>query len=242
MIGLILVGGSGTRLQGVVSDRPKPLALVAGKPFLRYLTEHLFNNNFTKIYLSCFHLWKQIEEEFLPEIESGRIEIITEPRKLGTGGAISFAINKIFAKNIQTEEVLVCNGDSFLNFDPKKALECHKTSGYPATIIATEVVNTGRYGVVSFDGTKLVEFKEKQPPKVPNETVIINAGVYIISKAMLKYISQDYSKEFSFEQDVVSNLLGNGLINIGCQVVNDRNFIDIGIPEDYARAQELFSR
>jgi D-glycero-alpha-D-manno-heptose 1-phosphate guanylyltransferase len=244
MIGLILAGGSGTRLQTVVKDKPKPMADVAGRPFIRYITEYLFSNGFKKIYISCFHMADQIENEYRQEILSGKIQIITEPKKLGTGGAIFYCLDKIFHSHTGIEDIFVCNGDSFVDFKPQDFFVFHQKNYSKITIVSVIVHNTGRYGTLEIDtNNNIVSFKEKAIKS--NESIAeepINAGVYIINKDLLFDFKNllEQQNEFSFETEILTRLATNKTLKTFC--LGTQNFIDIGIPEDYMRAQEIFAK
>ena len=240
MIGLILAGGSGTRLQSVVKDKPKPLAEVKGRPFIRHLTDYLFNSGFVKLYISCFYLGLQIEDEYKKEIIEKKIEIITEPKKLGTGGAIFYCLERILNDN-----VFVFNGDSFVNIPFNNFFQeylLYLNQSINITIVSAIVPNTGRYGVLDIDNNNtVIAFKEKEA--IANQTKIedkpINAGVYLINRKILNDFPelQKYNAEFSFEHEVLIPLSKQKLLK-AFVVKND--FIDIGIPEDYQKAQTFF--
>ena len=264
MIGLILAGGSGTRLQSVVKDKPKPMADVSGRPFIRYLTDYLFKNGFSKIYISCFYLWQQIEDEYKNEIAANKIEIITEPRKLGTGGAIFYSMAKIFNENSTINDIVVCNGDSFVDFKPMDFFAFHKNLLSSVTLISVNVENTGRYGVLNVDdNNNVVKFCEKGLVDTNNIKVEpINAGIYAINRDLAKSYAKYYNyfvnffnsvnnitskpsiradeylgEEFSFETEVLMPLAASKLLKTFN--LKKSKFIDIGIPEDYLKAEEF---
>lgn len=244
MIGLILAGGEGTRLKSVLQDKPKPMAPVNNKPFIRYLTDYLFLESFSKIYISCFYLWEQIEKEYLYEIKfKQNIELIVEPKKLGTGGAIFYSLKKIFEDNKNTQDVIILNGDSFIKINFDNFFTYHKVSNLPITIASTNILNTGRYGILNIDSDNIItSFEEKNPNNINiNSIKAINTGVYIINKSIGNLFNDLYNNinEFSFENKILTPLAEKKLLR--SYNVNN-NFIDIGIPEDYLRVADFFEK
>jgi D-glycero-alpha-D-manno-heptose 1-phosphate guanylyltransferase len=240
MIGLILAGGSGTRLQSVVKDKPKPLADVLGRPFIRYLSDFLFKNGFTKLYISCFYLGDQIAEEYKNEIQQGSVQIITEPKKLGTGGAIFYCLEQIKQENPIENNIIVLNGDSFVNFHVLDFVKNHKDNKSLVTIISAMVENTGRYGTLEIKNNKILCFNEKQSIAEYTKIEPINAGIYAINFKLLenfKHLNKNIN-EFSFETEVLCKLARDK--NLDCFMSNAK-FLDIGIPSDYAKAGEFLS-
>lgn len=226
---ILLAGGQGTRLRSVVSDLPKCLAPVAGKPFLSYILESLESSGFSKIILSLGYRHEAVEE-WLKEYK-GSAEIITvvEPEPLGTGGAVKFAIENAPLSE-ECSEVAVLNADTFLGIDFKKMLKQHKDNNALITIALKQMSDFNRYGEVVLDqvSNKILKFKEKHFCKKG----LINGGVYILSRTLL----DNYSEKFSMETDVFERIQ-SGVYGY----VTDGYFIDIGIPEDYGTAQSDFA-
>lgn len=223
MQALLLVGGLGTRLKSVVSDRPKPMADVKGKPFLEYLILELKKNNITKLVMAVGYLGKMIEEYFGNGQKWGvEIQYSYEEEQLGTAGAIKNA------EHLLTEEnFFVLNGDTFYKAIYADILSLYQSKKYDIVLALRAVSDVSRYGKVELEENSIVAFNEKeQRPKAG----LINGGIYLISKSLLDRIPNG---RCSLENEVIPQLLQEG-VNIG-GLVNKGYFIDIGIPEDYKR-------
>jgi len=230
---IILVGGLGTRLGSLTKNIPKPMLPIRGIPFLERFLQHLKSCGFKKTVLATGYKSDVIESYFqsnppsLPDIE---ISLENEP--LGTGGAIAKALEKI-----NTDEVTIFNGDSYLDVDYEALLDAHLSKKADITIASRYVDPANRYGVVSYDEhSRLIAFEEKGI----NTTGFINGGVYLCQTKSLKEISKPFNgRPFSFEEDVLTKKLS--LLEI-YHFPSNGFFIDIGVPKDYERAQvELFN-
>ena len=225
---ILLVGGKGTRLQTVVSSKPKPLALIGNIPFLELLVMQLRSQGVQRMIMSTGHLADQIEETFG---DGGRwnsdIRYSRESQPLGTAGAVKFAEGYLE----ESSDFLVVNGDSFMEMDIAEFLRFHCQHGGVASMAVRKVPDAARYGTVHVDGSKrIVGFSEKTGNTSPG---MINAGVYLFQRSVLKSIPAGPS---SLEKDLFPKLLTKGMYAFE----QDGMFIDIGTPEDYARAQRLY--
>lgn len=229
MDAIILAGGLGTRLSSVVHDTPKCMAPVAGEPFLCYLLRYLSKYPISKVILSVGHL----REHIFAWIDSHRgqfpffIEYAIEETPLGTGGAIRLAMNQV-----QDDEVVVINGDTFFDVDLNQLISEHRSSGASLSIALKPMRNFDRFGnVVLGDKGRIAKFQEKKYC----ESGLINGGIYIVNRVHPFFADQ--AERFSFEKEVLENPANLGLISGFC---HDRYFMDMGIPEDYARINEDF--
>jgi NDP-sugar pyrophosphorylase family protein len=219
---LVLAGGFGSRLKTVVSDVPKPLAPVCGKPFLEYLIEHLVSQGAKDLVLLLHYEAALIQATFTEGLHrSGltdfTITSIIEDRPLGTGGAI---INAISAFNI-TESFLVVNADTWLGGGLQEL-----SLSPPSSIAALTMKDCSRYGSLVVNHGKIERFIEKS---VSQNGGLVNAGLYHLSPE----IFMGYSKNtnLSLEDEIFPKLVCSNLY----AVLLDVDFIDIGIPEDYFR-------
>ncbi|HXR17390.1 MAG TPA: nucleotidyltransferase family protein [Terriglobales bacterium] len=224
---VLLVGGMGTRLQAVLPSTPKPLALVGDAPFLELLLLQLRGQGIRRLVMCTGHLSEQIEEQF----GDGRkwdvgIEYSKETQPLGTAGAVKFAERYL----AQASDFLVMNGDSFLEMDFRQLIRFHRGHGSLVSMAVRRVPDAARYGTVQV-GTRnrIIGFVEKTGAQAPG---VINGGVYVFNRAVLQSIPNGPA---SLEKDVFPHLLEQQM----CAVEQDGMFIDIGTPEDYARAQAL---
>ena len=221
---VVLCGGLGTRLRKVANDTPKPMALIASKPFLEYLVLQLHAEGFHKLVFCTGYLGEQIQNYFGNGSRWGlHIAYSQEPEPLGTGGAIRHA-----ASFLQDEDFLVMNGDSFLDIDLRSLTAFHKANNALATLALMQVEDATRFGRVRVDSdSQILAFLEKgtQGPG------LINGGVYVFNKKILNYIPEG---KVSLEFEVFPGLIGQGFYGMPV----DGYFTDIGTPESLKRLQE----
>jgi D-glycero-alpha-D-manno-heptose 1-phosphate guanylyltransferase len=223
----LLVGGMGTRLRSVLPSTPKPLALLGEKSFLELLVCQLQCQGIRRLVMCTGYLADQIEGEFGDGSRWGvEIKYSKEPHALGTGGAL-----KLAQPHLQTAtHFLVLNGDSFLEIDFEDLILFHRGHGGLASIVVRRMDDASRYGTVEVAaGGQVTGFREKTGTKAPG---LVNGGIYIFDPAIFDYIPEG---QVSLEREVFPGLAGNGLYAQEQRGI----FIDIGIPEDYARAQAV---
>ena len=220
----ILAGGLGTRIRKTLGDVPKFLAPVEGRPYADYLFGWLAGNGAQRVVLCLGHLAGRIADRF--EHAPLPFELIqsVEPEPLGTAGALRFA-----RPHFQSDPVLVLNGDSFADADFGAFVARHVASGAAATLLCTEVQDIGRFGRVELgsDGA-ILAFAEKRPDAAGPGA--INAGAYLFSSDFLDEIAAGTAR--SLENDVFA-VQPPGRLAAHCGAFP---FIDIGTPEDLARA------
>jgi D-glycero-alpha-D-manno-heptose 1-phosphate guanylyltransferase len=226
----LLVGGLGTRLRSLVSSAPKPLARVGDRPFLELLIRQLLGQEIRHLVMCSGYLADQIEAEFGDGRDLGvSIEYSKETQPLGTAGAVKLAQPLLEG----VSEILVMNGDSFLEIDFDQLIRFHREHSGLATVAVVAVEDAGRYGTVRADSRhRITAFSEKTGKDAPG---LINAGVYVFSRVLLDQIPVGPA---SLEKDVFPRILDQGVY-----AAEQRGlFIDIGTPGDYARAQVLLDR
>ncbi len=227
---VLLVGGMGTRLRSVVPSTPKPMASVGDRPFLELLVRQLRYQGIRRLVMCTGYRAQQIEQE----LGDGRslditIEYSREAHPLGTAGAVKFAEPLLQ----DARDFLVMNGDSFMEMDFGSLIGFHRQSGGIASMAVFRTKNEMRYGTVQVTPDGLVTgFAEKTEADPKG---LVNAGVYIFNRRILELIPDG---PVSLERDVFPKLLPHKVYALEQHGV----FIDIGTPEDYARAQELFDR
>ncbi len=231
MKALILCGGLGTRLRSVVSDIPKPMALVGGKPFLEYILSWLNFQNVQDVILLAGYKAEKIEEYFGSEFNGMNLWYSIEPTLLGTAGAIKYASKKYDLG----QDFILINGDTYFDVELKKMIDFHKSHNVLATIALKLSEDTSRYGLVSVnDRFEITGFLEKERS---GETGLINGGVYVLSRKILNIIPEE--RTCSIEREIFPILTQNGSI-LGYS--DSGHFIDIGIPQDYERAQTVLRK
>lgn len=221
---VILCGGKGSRLKSVVSDRPKPLALINGRPFLDILLAKLVSYEPPRLILSVGYMANFFRKYIEDYGFKGRIELVEEQKQLGTGGAINFVSNFL-----DSESMIVLNGDTFCDVDLAKFEEIGTT--YNSSVVAVNWVNdTSRYGRVKLDSSN--SFINKFTEKGVAGGGLINTGVYFLLKRDI--LDQEV---YSFEEKLLPSLSMEGKLRA---FVTSSAFIDIGVPSDYERAQIFF--
>lgn len=220
---IILAGGAGTRLRSVVGNTPKPMAEVAGRPFLTYLLDFLVSANVSHVVLSIGYLCEQIMDYFHDNYQGMQVTYAIEDEPLGTGGAIREAFNYTSEEN-----VLVLNGDTYFPVNLNDMMKAHCASGCEMSMALKLMHDYDRYGAVLYSEQRITGFSEKGY----YSQGYINGGVYLLHRSLLDKFPP--MRRFSFESDFLEPLVNQ--ISV-CPFVGDAYFIDIGIPEDYQRAQ-----
>ena len=229
---IILAGGLGTRLRSVVADVPKCMALIDGKPFLHYLIDFYQKKGIEHFIFSVGHLHEVIENYLRENYKDLNYDISLETEPLGTGGAIKLALQKASGKN-----VFVCNGDTFYKIDPAGLSKFHLEKSATCTLCLKPMKNFDRYGVVELNEDQSVKsFKEKKF----YVDGLINGGVYALD--IDEFSKLDLPEKFSFEKDFLEKNVQQKENAILYGRIQNGYFIDIGIPEDYAKAQQELAR
>lgn len=224
---IVLAGGLGTRLREAVPDLPKCMAPVAGHPFLYYVINYLRRQGIQRIVFSLGYKHEVIEDYLAREFSTLQYDCCIEEEPLGTGGAIQLALQKTTG-----EDVFVVNGDSFFAFDAQQLLTLHHQTKADCTLALKPMQQFSRYGVVTTnEQQQILSFREKQY----YESGLINAGVYLVQKAA--FLKIGFPAKFSFEKEYLEQFVNEGTFS---GAAADGYFIDIGIPEDYNRAQHDF--
>lgn len=217
---VILAGGKGTRLASIVQDRPKPMANIAGLPFLHYLILDLKKKGITEVVIFVCHLKEVIINYFKESYHGVNInyEIELEPR--GTGGLV-FELGKKWQ-----EDILLINGDTYFDVDIQSMVASAKDG--EIILAVKKIYNSDRYGALSIVDDQIIDFKEKS-------WIIsgyINGGIYYIPRSCFELYDLPYS--FSLEKDFFEAHKSELTL---VPFYSEGYFIDIGIPEDYKLAQ-----
>lgn len=219
---IVLAGGLGTRLRSVVADRPKPLALIDGVPFLSLLMHTLAaSRQVRKTVLAVGYQAEAIVKFFSYRPFAMPVEFSGEELPLGTGGAVKKALEMT-----ESEYVLVLNGDSYVEFSLANLLEQHQNDSVQATLVYTHLEDASRFGRLEIDNKRVLAFQEKTDAKAPG---FINAGVYLFNRTIFDSFS--LPEQFSLERDLFPLITPMGAFRAGGR------FIDIGTPDSYREAQ-----
>ncbi len=217
---IILVGGMGTRLREVVKDVPKPMADINGKPFLAYLMENMVHFGCEEFILCVGYKREIIMDYFKDNFMGVPVKYSVEEELLGTGGAIKQAF-ELF----DVDRAIILNGDTFVKMDYAEFEKQMRDEELGLSL--KYVPNASRYGLVTTEGDRVVEFAEKRDTE---EAGFINAGIYAVSKPLFRFAD---NKKFSFEKDILEKFVAE--IKPKYFRAEDY-FIDIGIPESYKQA------
>jgi dTDP-glucose pyrophosphorylase/ADP-ribose pyrophosphatase YjhB (NUDIX family) len=226
---VVLAGGLGTRLRAAVADRPKPLAWVAGRPFVCHLLEVLEKMGVRRAILATCHQAEQFPARLGTEFGAMRLDYSVETEPLGTGGAIRKA-----CETVTTPYTLVLNGDSFVEFDAVQLLAGHPADEEVFTIVVQGTAAGARFGSVRYDeGRRVTGFVEKA--EQPVERAGINAGVYLARTKF--FLGLPAGRKISLETEMFPRWAKEGRLRA---FPVEGRFIDIGVPASFAEAQVFF--
>jgi D-glycero-alpha-D-manno-heptose 1-phosphate guanylyltransferase len=223
MQAIVLAGGQGTRLRPVVSDIPKSMAPIAGRPFLFYLLERLERQGIVDVVIAAGYLSEHIQRGLGSRQGKVRLRYSIEREPLGTGGALRQALMLI-----EHYPVFAVNGDTYLELDFAAMRRAHDAAGARISMAVRPLSDTGRYGRVVVREDRVIAFA----PGEAGKPGLINCGVYLFGDDVLA--SAGLPEKFSFERDFLEPNAGT-LSPFAFET--DGYFIDIGVPEDFARAQ-----
>lgn len=220
MEAIVLAGGLGTRLRPVVSDVPKPMAPVNGRPFLERLLAYWIGQGVRRFVLSVGYLAERISGHFGDRWEGAEIDYAVEEQALGTGGGLLLAASKA-----QARDVLVMNGDTYF------AVPLPEFSAFQAQTAADWALAL----FSSDDGKRYTGLSTDAEGRIGAEPGgLANGGVYLMNRARLAGLPWRPGVRFSLESDLLPHALRNGWRVYGRAF--DRPFIDIGVPQDYQNA------
>ena len=226
--GVILAGGKGTRLRSVVSDRPKVLAEIQGRPFLTYLLDQLISARITRVVLCTGFMADDVYKKIGETYRTLRVVHSKETVPLGTAGALRNALT-----HLRSKALLVMNGDSFIDIDLNVYLKWFYGRDRQTSLLLTKVEDTSRYGRITInEDDSIRSFEEKG--NYAGEG-LINAGIYILKEGLLKSIPPNTFH--SLEREFFPQMIGSGIYGY---TFNGR-FIDIGTPESYLDAEIFFA-
>lgn len=223
----ILCGGLGSRLQPVLADRPKTLAEVGGRPFLHYLLDQLENAGVRRCVLLTGHMGDMVEAAIPPRWGDLAVHFSRESRPLDTGGALRLALD-----SLDPGLVLVMNGDSWCETDLHALRDFHLHHPAHATLVASRVPDTGRYGSLRTNPDhRVLGFQEKAAAQGPG---LASAGIYLLHRGLVERIPPNH--RISLERE----LFPHWARRVGVYAFETGSpFIDIGTPDSLASADEF---
>ncbi len=225
---VILAGGKGVRLQPFTVNFPKPLVPLGDTPVIEVLMRRLMRSGITDVTLTLGHLAELTKAYFQHRrelVERLRLRFVEEEEPTGTAGSLSLIPGL-------KDTFLVMNGDLLTDLDFHALVAFHRRQKSLLTIATHTRTVKIDLGVLEFDRDhRVTHYREK-----PEHHYQISMGVYVYEPAVLKYIEKGKHLDFP---ELVLRLIKRG--EHVCAYPADCLWLDIGRPDDYARAQELFA-
>ena len=221
---IIMAGGKGTRIASVMSDVPKPMIPIAGKPILEWQIECLKGQGLMDITLVIGYLGHIIEEYFGDGSKFGvHIDYFMEEHPLGTAGAL-------FKLNLQEDFLLLC-GDVILDVDYHRFIEFHRANmawaslmahpnGHPydSSLLVTEILPPQVSGGLPVDTHRVVKWMNKEDERLYYRNRV-NAGIEIISPELLQETMNNFvprhpetPDKIDLDRDVIKPNIASGKI------------------------------
>ena len=224
---VVLAGGLGTRLRSTVPDLPKPMAPVAGRPFLERLLERWIGQGVRRFVLSVGYRHELISAHFGASYLGADIDYEVEQTPLGTGGALLLAARRLRG----AADFLAMNGDTWLEVECQSFAAFHRERRADVSIAVLRNTDSQRYAGVELDAARRVTgFGVRGATE-------INGGVYLLAPGIIERAGFEAGAHCSLESDLLPRLVagGAGVHAFACE----GRFIDIGVPEDYRRAADI---
>lgn len=231
-LAVILAGGLGTRLRDVVADVPKPMAPVAGRPFLEYQLDYWIRAGISEFVLSVGYRFETIMRHFGRSYRNARLDYAVEPSPLGTGGGLLNAVDQAGIDG----PFLLLNGDTYFEADWRELQRCAVAQQADCCFSMFRSREANRYMQLRVSADGRIESLASSKATVGE---LANGGVYWLHPAMLKGIKEAGPTGLSFEDDVLPAALRKGARL--CGVEFSGIFIDIGLPADYYRAASMLA-
>jgi len=230
LAGIVLVGGLGTRSRSVFLSGPKSMAPVANRPFLEYLLAKLRLDGIRHVVLCVGYRRSEVQGHFHKGTKWGlELRYSIEEELLGNAGAVKKA-----ARMIDAPALFVFNGDALVGLDVSAMWDFHHNHRALATVALVSSSRTNRYRRVFTDEEGAVTaFRNQQSDGSGSENGkgLVNTGAYLLTRQFIDLIPDERS--VSMEDEMLPSLIGSGLYGY----VTNGLFLDIGVPDDLARAQ-----
>lgn len=226
---IILAGGLGTRLRSAVPDLPKPMAPVAGEPFLAHQMRRWAGQGITRFVLSVGYRHEAISNHFGDRFCGATVEYAVEPQPMGTGGGLLLAAQRCGSD----AQVLLLNGDTWFDVDLAELAATAARHRADWTFSLFRHDDAARYmGVGIDDSGRITALRDPAAPWA-------NGGVYLFRPLALRRLAQAIDAPVSLENDLFPRAFASGQGFAGLR--SDGRFIDIGVPADYHRAAEVIA-
>lgn len=228
-----MAGGKGKRLRDVISDIPKPLASINGKPLLDYLIEHAKQNRCDDIVITTGYLGDKIKKHVEEKNYGIAVRISQENKPLGTAGSL------LLIKDLLEQEFFVLYGDIFATINLSKMYAFHKQKKSDGTLALHKSDHPQDSTVVKVDSnSKILNFVEKPGEDWVKYGNLTTTPLYVLKKEILNFIGGN--KEIDIARDIFPKMLKAGKNLFG--YVTDEYAKDMGIPERYQKVQEYVAK
>lgn len=227
---IVLAGGQGTRLRSVVPDLPKPMAAVAGRPFLEHLLDYWIAQGVSRFILSVGYRRETIMAHFGAHYRDVPIDYSIEETPLGTGGGLLLATERLDDE----KAFLLLNGDTYFTISLPALTEFAEASAGAWCLGLFPTKDTDRYmGLATDAHGQILDLN----CKASGSTVLANGGVYWVSTEHIAQLGFTAGQEYSLEADILPRAMATRqkIVGLPCSGI----FVDIGVPHDYQRAQTL---
>lgn len=227
---VILAGGLGTRLRSEVPDLPKPMAPVAGHPFLEHLIGYWVKQGISRFVLSVGYKHEAISGHFGDQFLGARIEYVVEETPLGTGGGLLLAAQVLS----QDQRFLLLNGDTYFAVSLAALNDFAISHDADWCFSMFRAQEADRYMGMDLTGQGQIKSLDSGTGQ---QGRLANGGVYLVHPRAImqsKFVPGDRA---SLEDEIFEAALQAGQTMVGLEC--NGSFIDIGIPEDYRRAPEV---
>ena len=221
---IILAGGLGTRLRAAVPELPKCMAPVLAKPFIGYVVDYLYSQGVLRFVFALGYKASMLEQYLNTQYSNLDIVFSEEKDPLGTGGAVRLACGLVKATT-----VFVVNGDTFFKADLPRLVAFHGEQNADCTLALKPMRSNSRYSPVELaDNGRITAFNANTAATYS----LVNGGVYVLQT--VQFVQEPLPEKFSFEKDYLEKYCTQSKLS---GLMQDEYFIDIGVPEDYERAQ-----
>lgn len=220
---VLMAGGRGERLMPLTASTPKPLLQVGGQAIIDYNVAKLRACGIDRVHLCLRYLHEQIEAHFAAHHADIDARAIVETKRMGTFGALSLV------RDWRHDDVLVMNADLLSSLDLVEMYRRHRDTGADATMAVAPYTVAVPFAIIDTDGDRITGMREK-----PEFNYFANAGVYILKRSLLGRMAAD---TYVDAPDFLLSAIADGLKVTYFPIVG--TWIDIGTPEQYARACSL---
>lgn len=220
---VLMAGGKGERLRPLTEKTPKPLLLVGDKAIIDHNVERLISYGLKHISVTVNYLKEQLEQHFVETKRGIKIKTVTEPKYMGTIGAIQFV------KEFYNDTILVMNSDLLTDLNYEDFYLHFKKHNADMSIAAVPYAISIPFGIMDLDGRNIKGMQEK-----PCFNYYANAGIYLIKREMLDNIPRDI---FYNATDLIDDLIRQNKTVIRYPI--NGTWIDIGNPQEYQKANDL---